>query len=519
MQIAPVLKSSKTLAKRSDTVQAHEKRVKKNMPMIEQDAPLRKVFNAVKEYPLKDKLRRLVYDTPIEVALGAVLLGGSLGLGSYHFQQQKEGQIPVAFSEIGATIESYAARGQEAPPLTVYYSRSNDLAMQVFEANNNAFEISRSDAAFARELEVKMDPSKRIHMQIPEYADEMPGNAENALTALDKLVRAERDLPPLIAALDAVWDEKHRDVTRTEFYTTEDCDSEGRCTTTTHTRQVYDYTIHTYTYNKQAGENAVRALRDFMERHPDFDIAERLVPATEVHTDNLEAMARSMKELLKGNLPTEEQALRFANTWATGSNFTTYMPQVRDGHAGISREVPAWSTAKNKAESQQYRTYRSSDPGPAEYQIIERAKSGAMQALQASRAITSGIRQTAGQAQQLEQQAQEYIDVVNGEREGSPGKLRASLMETARDIYNANFKNGFDVKPFKAWLVAIWAVAGTLLGGLLGYGADQFINANKYMWERARRAREEKKRRMGGDDPLEDKPSALSKIEIGRAHV
>ena len=482
------------------------------MPMIEKDAPLRKVFNAAKEYPLKDKLRRLVYDTPIEVALGAILLGGSLGLGSYHFQQQKEGQIPVAFSEIGATIESYAERGQEVPPLTVFYSRNNDFTMQVFEANNNAFEVSRSDEAFADALEVKMDPSKRIHMQIPEYADQMPGNAQNALTALDKLVQAERDLPALIAALDAVWDESHRDVTHTEWYTTEDCDSEGRCTTTTHTREVYDYTIHTYTYDERAGENAAHVLAQFLQRHPDLNIAERLVPATEVHTDNLEAMARSMKELLKGNLPTQEQALQFANTWATGSNFTTYMPQVRGGHAVISREAPLWNTAKKTAESDQYRTYSSSDSGPDEYQVIERAKSSAVQALQASRAITNGIRQTAGQSQQLEQQAQEFIDVVHGEREGNPGKLRANLMETARDIYNANFKNGFDVKPFKAWLVAVWAVAGTLLGGLIGYGADQFINANKYMWERARRAREEKKRREPRPNPLEEKPSALSKL-------
>lgn len=483
------------------------------MPMIEKGAPLRKVFNAVKEYPLKDKLRRLVYDTPIEVALGAVLLGGSLGLGSYHFQQQKEGQIPVAFSEIGATIESYAARGQEVPPLTVFYSRNNDFTMQVFEANNNAFEVSRSDEAFAEALEVKMDPAKRIHMQIPEYADQMPGNAQNALEALDKLVQAERDLPALIAALDAVWDEDHRDVTHTRTWTTYDCDSNGEnCTTNFHSEEVYDYTIHTYTYNEQAGENAARVLAQFLERHPDLNIAERLVPATEVHTDNLEAMARSMKELLKGNLPTEAQALQFANTWATGSNFTTYMPGVRGGHAGISREAPEWNTARKTAESDEYRTYSRSDSGPDEYQVIERAKNSAVQALQSSRAITSGIRQTAGQSQQLEQQAQEFIDVVQGEREGNPGKLRANLMETARDIYNANFKNGFDVKPFKAWLVAVWAVAGTLLGGLLGYGADQFINANKYMWERARRAREEKKRREPRPNPLEEKPSALSKL-------
>lgn len=482
------------------------------MPMIEKDAPLRKAFNAVKDYPLKDKLRRLIYDTPIEVALGAVLLGGSLGIGSYHFQQQKEGQIPVAFSEIGATIDSYVARGEEVPPLTVFYSRNNDFTMQVFEANNNAFEVDRSDKAFAEALEVKMDPSKRLHMQIPEYADELPRDAQDALGSLDKLVQAERDLPSLIAALDAVWDESHYDVTHTEFYTTEDCDSEGKCTTTTHTREVYDYTRHTYTYDERAGENAARVLAEFMQRHPDLNIAERLIPATEVHTDNLEAIARSMKELLKGNMPTQEQALQFANTWATGSNFTTYMPQVRGGHGAISRETPQWQTAKNKAESQQYRTYHHYDDGPAEFQVIERAKSGAIQALNASRSITSGIRQTAGQSQQLEQQAQEYIDVVNGERDGNPRKLRANLMETARDIYNANFKNGFDVKPFKAWLVAVWTIAGTLLGGLIGYGADQFINANKYMWERARRAREEKKRREPRPNPLEEKPSALSKL-------
>lgn len=476
------------------------------MALIEKDAPLRRAFNAVKDYPWKDRARRLIYDTPIEVAIGALLVGSLLGGGSYMLQREKEGQIPVAFSEVGKTIQMYERNGQPVPPLTKFYASNNDLAMQVFEASNNAFEISRTDRDFAKKLEERLDPALKIHKQIPEYVAEMPANTGNALASLDKLVQAERDLPALVNALRAVWGERHRDVTHTEWYTTESCDSEGKCTTSWHTREVYDYTIHTYTYNKQAGENAARMLNAFVERHPDLNIAERLVLATKTHPDNIEAITRSMKELLKGNIPSEQQALELANTWATGSSFTAFLPQVYGGHAGVVQETPRWDNAKKTAKSVEYRTYRHSDAGPAEYQVIERALNSAVNTLNSSLAITNGIRVAEGQAQRLEQQALEFVEVAQGEKPGNAGKLRSSLMDTAREIYNNNFKRGFDVQPFKAWVVAIWAVAGTLLGGLAGFGVDRFVDSQKHFWEHRRRERErerERNRRRGIPESLQ----------------
>jgi len=433
-----------------------------------------------------DKVKRFIYETPVEIAIGAVLFGAVAGVSSYEVQKGKEGQIPLAFSEIEQTTRDFAAKGQPVPPLTKLYSLTNDATMKVFESNNIALAKDETNKTFARELETRVDPNFKTHMLISEISAEIPQDANAALNSVSDLVAAVKELPAVSQALDASWSESHRDVTHTEIYYTQSCDSKGNCTSTMHTREVYDYTIHTYTYDAQQGAYSAKLLQDFVAAHPHLDVAERLQLASKTHADNENAMAQSMRNLLKGKPPTPEQALGFANTWARGSNLVKYLPTIRSNHAELPALSTAWTAALETAHSEQYRTYSHSDSGPSEYRAAQAALDHTTTINESSAKITEGIRDAGYAIPALTQQIRTYIDVAEGRKAGDADKLRAEVMKTARDIYNQNFENGFDVQPFKWWAIALFTVLGAGMGAGAGAAVDKYLN------DRLRRQREKK---------------------------
>jgi hypothetical protein len=428
----------------------------------------------------RDRLWRLVHDTPVEIWIGAVVLGAAFGGVSYHINSVRAERVPVAFSEIGKTVREFNRLGKPVPPLTKFYASASDAAMKVFESHNIALETGRGHRLFASELETRTDRALRIYWQLSEIARDMPADAQAALTSLDKLVRAGADLPAVVAALDAAWDARHDDVYHTEYDTSTQCDSNGQnCQTVTTSRQVYDYTIHTYTYHPQQGENADRLLEDFLKKHPDLKISERLHLATKTEADNEYAIEKSMKVELKGKIPTQEQALKYANMWATGSNLTKYQPVILSSQGSLSGLSPAWHAAKTTAQSVRYTTYSSSDSGPREYQVAESALGQATTMLDAAQRIVGGVRFAGYGVPALHAKVKEFVGVALDGKPGNAGRLREEAMQLARDVYQKNFENGLDVQPFKWREVLLFTLIGILAGGLAGYGVDRAVEARR----------------------------------------
>ncbi|MDE1153010.1 MAG: hypothetical protein PW788_10785 [Micavibrio sp.] len=443
--------------------------------------------NSARDTRWIDKVKRFIYETPVEIAIGAVLFGTIAGVSSYEVQKGKEGQIPLAFSEIEQTTRDFAAKGQPVPPLTLLYSLTNDATMKVFESNNIALAKDETNKTFARELETRIDPDFKTHMLISEISAEMPKDAGAALGSVSDLIAAVKELPPIMAALDASWSESHRDVTHTVYDPVRSCDSKGQnCTTTYVPREVYDYTIHDYDYNAQQGQYSARLLQDFVAAHPKLDVTEQLHYASKTHADNENAMAQSMRNLLKGKPPTPEQALGFANTWARGSNLVKYLPTIRSRTAELPGLSSSWTAALETAHSETYRTYSHSDNGPSEYRAAQAALGHTTTIQESSARITGGIRDAGYAIPALTQQIKTYIDVAEGRKPGDADKLRGEVMKTARDIYNQNFENGFDVQPFKWWAIALFTVLGAGMGAGAGAGVDKYLN------DRLRRQREKK---------------------------
>lgn len=428
----------------------------------------------------KEKSLHLIYTTPIEIAIGAVFVGALTGGGSYWVQSGDEGKIPIAFSEVGKTIRALESEGKPVPALTKFYATTSDYTMQVFEANNTAFETGGSNKTFGAELDYRMDRALRIHKQIPEYAAEIPGAAAAALDSVDKLVKAAQELPPVIASFEAAWEEDHRDVTKTRRWTEKECDADNKnCRDVEKSEEVYDYTVHTYTYHPQQAAQAAQLLGAFLERHPDLQVNERLILATKTDPENEYAIEKSMKKLFEGKIPTQAQALEMANKWATGSNLYTLQPTINANHGGMRSIAPQWQAALRTAKSTQYNTSSHSDPGPAEFQTANNARDYASHTHDAASRVVNGIRMAGYSAKTLETQVRDYVGITQDYKPGNADKKRDEVMQTARAIYQNNFAGGLDVQPFKWLEVMIYAGIGLLGGGLAGAGADKLINIKR----------------------------------------
>lgn len=439
----------------------------------------------------------LIHETPIEVPIGAGILAVIFGVSSYLHEDSKRGQIPLAFSEIGQTeFHLTTLRGIKVPPLTKYYSVANDVTMKVFEASNLGYKWGVGKAwdrtnRIAYEMEKKVDPALRIHTQIPEYAARMEHIAAEAGQSLAPAVAALEDIKPAITALDKAWHDTHRDIYRTEIYTEMVCSSDGRggssCSPQIRTRQVYDYTIHTYTYDKKQGELAAALLRDFMRKHPDIRIPEALLLVDQTGAENEWSMRESRKDMpgyegIKG-----DEYVTLANTWATGSNYNVLMPKAYEAHGKLMGKAPEWEQVKARAGSHRYRTSSRSDSGPREFQVAEAALRYAVDMARNIERTSGGIERARTDIPLLSRKIVEFVDVELHGKPGNADTLRHEIMDLARDIYSRNFAGGFDTQPFKPMHIVLWAVVGLLAGGGLGYGADRLIERQRRQSARSRR--------------------------------
>ena len=445
---------------------------------------LDKVFNAVsavRHYPYGERAKRLIIDTPVEVAIGAVLLGSAMTFSGIAHERGKEGQIPLAFSEYRhMRLYHETIGGRTMPVMTNLYATANDSLMQVFEANNLAHNVwGMSHHSFAYELEKKVDTSMRIHMLITDHAQNMPRYSSAARLSIAPMTAAARDLQPAIRALDAAWDEDHDDVYRTEYYSEEECSGTGEsrsCHMVQKSRQVYDHTVHTYTYDRQQGERAAALLRDFSARHPNIQVNQQVLMASTTNAENEWAIRESRRRMPGYKAPTQEEYQAYTNTWATGSNYVRLSPGIYDMHTRVRNITPQWSQAAPRARSTRYTTYSSSDSGPQSFQTAEAALSYALTMSNNVGRIDSGMAALGTGIPALQQKIVTYVNAVLHGGEGNPNQLRREILRDARDLYARNYDGGFDTTPANWGMVVLKAVMGLLLGAGLGFGADRLID-------------------------------------------
>ena len=418
------------------------------------------------------------------IVLLAVIFGLISFAFSYSHEHAKLGQIPIGFSEIGQTRKCIYQLSdflntdkcgnigplKEVPALTEYYSDLNDIFMMIAEANNIArTQWFGAGDKFAYELEKKMDSSFRIHTQIPEYINRLKDIVEKAKTSILPLTKVRHDLAPVIQDLEYSWNESHVDNYHTEYYTTESCDSKGSCTTQTNSRQVYDNTTHYYTYNKNYGFASARDLKIFFKENPDISINENLIHTWQTNAENEMAIRDSRKYTAGYKVPNQDDYLKFANTWATGSNYEVLKPEIYKEYKNLYQYPNPVVNTLMTAHSETYTTYSHYDSGPKEYQITQAALSISRNLEQNIGIIENGIDDTDKMAPILCTKIQDYVNAkLHGI--GKEGSLESEIIDDSTFLYKNNFINGFDVSPAKWWHTVLWTLFGLLLGGGLPLG-------------------------------------------------
>jgi hypothetical protein len=433
--------------------------------------------------------KKILRDTPAEIAVAAGVLSAAFIWHGYNKEDGKRGQIPVAFSEIGQTKRVLGYRGLQVPPLTYYFSLVNDTDMQVFEANNEGYKWGWAKSwaknnRIAYEMEKKVEPTMKVHTQIPEYAAQIPAVADAALKSLAPVITASEAIKPALTALDQAWDDHHNDVYHTEVYFETVCSSDGKggqsCSPQMRTREVYDYTVHTYTYDKEQGELAAALLKDFQQKHPSIHIDEQLLLVYETNAENEWAIRESRKHMPGYTPPKGDDYVNLANTWATGSNYNVLIPKAYEDHKELLAITPQWEEAAPAASSTRYRTYSHSDSGPQEFQIAEAALRYAVDMVDKIDRTSGGIQFAKDNIPLLSRKIQEFVNVELHGAPGNSSRLLSEIMDLGRETYDRNFAAGFDTQPFKVYKIILWGLAGLLIGAGAGAGVDYYSGRKKW---------------------------------------
>ena len=64
-------------------------------------------FEKLKYYPWGKKAKQLLFETPIEIMIGVLLVGSITGGLTYRNRAARAGEIPLAFSEIEQTTKEF----------------------------------------------------------------------------------------------------------------------------------------------------------------------------------------------------------------------------------------------------------------------------------------------------------------------------------------------------------------------------------------------------------------------------
>ncbi len=437
-----------------------------------------------KKSSLVNQFKHFAYDTPVEIFLCAALIG-SLGFKlSYDHNYDKESHIPLAFSEIQSIERKAQEEGKNVPSATRYYANLNDTVMRIFEARNEARQRGGNiTLAFANELSNKMQGgnSKNHHKSISASLDDVSSGSESTLLDLDRPIQASHSLPTISTELDQSWTEWHHSHYHPEHRTRLSCSGGKRrsCHTVHYTVQVYDYTTHHYGYHPEHGLKAAQDLISLITSNPNLDIGDQILRPSAVGQDNKDAIYRSMPAQFKEKLPTDAEYLTLASTWANSANLSQNKSQISHLHHKLKSLTPAYTQASKTARDSTKITFSPIDSGSQEYQTTKETSHVTARLKTEIDEIIDGIRFSGQHSAELHQKMQAFINAVGQSRDNEAQKLEKEIIDLARDMYQKNFKNGFDVTPFN-WLEVVGVTLLSIaVGASMGYGIDQMVDNHR----------------------------------------
>lgn len=429
---------------------------------------------------LKENFINLLKYTPAEIyILGA--LGLMLGVGGqHHYENYRTKRIPLGFSEITQIQRDAQSLGEELSSRTIYLASTNDQYMKVFEcmnyANLKTF-TGKNTHMFAQELEMRLDPTFKFHTHnLQDFLNSVPRDADKFLLSFQDHINLMNKISPITNLFQRTWDYDSTDITHTEEECSTDSEGNEHCDDV----EVYDYTDHDFTYYKQYGEQASKAIDQLTVEFVDLKYDEQVRLASKTNAEGEMAAEVSRQKIGEHKKLSRVELLTIANTWHYGSTLTQNLGKINSLWRNYNQDAFEWRIAKNTAKSESYSTTSRSDSGPKEYQLVERTIDTGNALKSAIYEVYDGVMYTKSQTKVLEAKIKEFISVELDHKPGDSDKLKSEIMDICITGYKKNFKGGLDVDLYRWWMLPISGVAGMLLLGSLGFGIDELTKRNRF---------------------------------------
>ncbi len=432
--------------------------------------------------------------TSLEILVGGVIGAVALGFISGHYENARTKKIPLGFSEI-TQWEEEGLRGNISvgeEPISYFYASTNDICMKVFEAWNlaNGSITFDFDGKFARELEVHTESTyKEHHYNLKSFFAVIGDRASKAFAKFGEFVKVHGKMGKVNNAFNNTWDYSSIDTTHQECHDVESCttDSDGdeHCTTHEECTTVCDYTTHDYTYHRDAGEEASRLIDLVLSEHPSLNFPEDLRMVKKTNAEG-EYAAEVSREKQKDPLYTQRaELLKIANTWNFGSTYSANRDEAMSLWKSLHPDSDQWRRDKNTAHDETFITPCGMSESPEEYDTVERALQHSEDFTKLVGEIIGGIEYVQSTAPKLDQLIDEFIHIKLDHREGNAKKLRKEIMKTTKEIYKANFKNGFDVDRFRWYVFLPLILLGGAVGAGVGYGVDRLTSRGENRYDKS----------------------------------
>lgn len=426
-----------------------------------------------------DTVKDVLKNTAAEIYICAGLcglIGGGIGL---NYTLKNSRYIPLAFSEIGQIERNAEKEGIKVGPVTAYELRVNDLCMKIFEAENDANEFSFStNQRFYSNIYDALTLRNIYKYNLKNLLDSTPSYIPKVREKLNNYYVVGKDLTSVNKNMDAAWDEDHDDVYRPEVRTRTYTDSNGNTQTETYIEMVYDYTIHTYDYDKRAGEAGHKNLEEMFRKNSSLSINEKILKTNKTNADG-EYVAEKSRKKKSDEKFNEEDFVNIANTWFSGSTILNNCDFINKNYDVLKNQASNWAVAKNSSKSERYKTYSHSDSGPKEFQIAENVLENGKSIKYAIDEVFYSLDNTDKNISKLRSTLEKLTEEGYIKNKKSGKKLRKEVMNITKEIYKDNFKKGVDV-DFNGLAILLGLVLGGFAGGLIGAGIDHLTDKNDF---------------------------------------
>lgn len=437
-------------------------------------------------------VKQLPYQIIAPVLLG-LTIGITSGVTSYNHESYRDSKKQLGFSEISQIMDDVSKQGlvpgegtsnaTSGMARTLYQAGLNDLTMKIIEDSNLSHE-DKGDfySNFSARLKDRLDPTKKKHgHELNELFDMVNDSSKKVREEYSAFTQIRNTLPGISKLFNDSWTENHHDNYHTEIYleTVEhtSTDSYGHTSTYTtlepKTRQVYDDTDHWYYYHPENANPASASLENLIRSSGDIRIKEPYYTAKKIKEQNKSAVLKSRTEKEAPKL-SENDLLGIVNTWHSGSTLVLNENEIYPGWSNLINDSNEWSSVKKDAKNHHYRTNYSSDSGPLEYKVAYKTRDQINAVNRLLDESISLLDYNDKNISELRAKINQFVQVNNSKERKRLGKEVLSLTQ---DIYQANFKKGFEVDRFRTSMIFLWSFLGTIAGagaGLgLGYGIDK----------------------------------------------